>query len=466
MIELINKDLDLTNGNLFKKLIIFAIPVMLSGILQLLFNACDLIVVGKFSGDDSLAAVGATGALTSLIVNLFIGFSVGANVAVARSIGRKNRKRCHDVVHTAMLFSFIIGICLTAFGVLTAKFWLIKMGTNVDILDKSTTYLRIYFAGMVFNMIYNFGASIIRATGETKKPLYFLTIAGIANVVLNLFFVIVLNMDVDGVALATIISQMISAILIVIYLSKLDGFVHFSIKDLKLDKNSLNEILVVGLPAGIQSSLFAISNVSIQTAVNSFNSTAIVAGNSASNNIGGFIYTSMNAFYQACITFTSQNFGANNMENCKKVLLHSLFLVTSVGIAISGIAVLFGKELIGLYANGEDAINYGLLRLTIVGMTYFLCGIGDVFVGGLRGIGYSIIPMISSIIGICGIRIIWIHTAFNQNPTLEVLYAAYPLSWGVTSLIHLACYVYVYKRLVKKEKRQNTSLTNETSKIY
>ncbi len=447
---MISKEIDLTHGNLFKKIIWFAIPVMLSGILQLLFNACDLVVVGKFSGDDSLAAVGATGALTSLIVNLFIGFSVGANVAVARSIGRKNKERCHDVVHTAMLFSFIIGICLTIFGVLTAKYLLIKMDTNTEILQKATTYLRIYFAGMVFNMIYNFGASIVRATGETKKPLYFLVIAGIANVILNLFFVIVLKMDVAGVALATIISQMISAILIVIYLSKQEGFVHFNIEDLKLDKSSLNEILLVGLPAGIQSSLFAISNVSIQTAVNSFNSTALVAGNSASNNIGGFIYTSMNAFYQACITFTSQNFGAKNMKNCKKILLHCLLLVTIVGIIISGIAVLLGEQLIGMYANGKEAINYGLLRLTIVGMTYFLCGIGDVFVGGLRGLGYSVIPMISSIVGVCGIRIIWIYTAFKQTHTLEVLYTAYPLSWGITAIIHLICYVIVYKKISKK----------------
>lgn len=447
---MVNKEIDLTHGNLFKKIIWFAIPVMISGILQLLFNACDLVVVGKFSGDDSLAAVGATGALTSLIVNLFIGFSVGANVAVARTIGRKNKQRCHDVVHTAMLFSFIIGVCLTVFGILTAKYWLIKMDTNIEILDKATIYLRIYFAGMIFNMIYNFGAAIVRATGETKKPLYFLIIAGVTNVILNLFFVIVFNMDVAGVALATIISQMISATLIVIYLCKLEGFVHFNIKDLKIDKSSLNEILLVGLPAGIQSSLFAISNVSIQTAVNSFNSTALVAGNSASNNIGGFIYTSMNAFYQACITFTSQNFGARNMKNCKKILLQCLFLVTVVGIIISGIAVLLGEQLIGAYANGKEAINYGLLRLTIVGMTYFLCGIGDVFVGGLRGIGYSLIPMISSIVGVCGIRIIWIHTAFKQTRTLEVLYTAYPLSWVITAIIHLICYIIVYKKTSKK----------------
>lgn len=443
---------DLTQGNLLKKIIFFAIPVMLSGILQLLFNACDLIVVGKFSGDNSLAAVGSTGSLTSLIVNLFIGFSVGANVAVARSIGRKDKERCHDIVHTSILFSFIIGVVLTIFGVLTAKFWLLKMDTNAEILDKATTYLRIYFAGMIFNMIYNFGSSIVRATGETKKPLLYLFISGIINVFLNLFFVIVLGMDVDGVALATIISQMISAILIISYLIRVDGVIHLNIKELKIDRSSLNEIILIGLPAGIQSSFFAISNVIIQTAVNSFGSTAIVAGNSASNNIGSFIFVSMNALYQACITFTGQNLGARKVKNCKKVLIYCLLCVTVVGLIIGGLAVALGEPLLGMYANGEDAIKYGLIRLTIVGLSYFLCGVGDVLVGGLRGLGYSIVPMIASIIGICGIRLIWIYTVFNHNHTLQILYFSYPLSWIITAIVHLICYIFVYKRVLKRIK--------------
>lgn len=461
MIELVSKEADLTHGNLLKKIIYFAIPVMLSGILQLLFNACDLIVVGNFSGDDSLAAVGSTGSLTALIVNLFIGFSVGANVAVARSIGRKDKERCHDVVHTAILFSFIVGVFLTIFGVLTARFWLIKMDTNVEILDKATKYLRIYFAGMVFNMIYNFGSSIVRATGETKKPLLYLTISGVINVVLNLFFVIVLGMDVDGVALATIISQMISAILIVSYLMRNEGMVHLNIKELKIDKSSLNEIVLIGLPAGIQSSLFAISNVTIQTAVNSFHSTAVVAGNSASNNIGGFIYTSMNAFYQACITFTGQNLGARKISNCKKVLLYSLLCVTVIGVVIGGVAVLFGEPLLDLYANGEEAIGYGLRRLKIVGLSYFLCGIADVLVGGLRGLGYSIVPMISSIIGVCGIRLVWVYTIFKQHHTLEVLYTSYPVSWAVTAIVHLVCYILVYKSVKKRIKPREEKMDNK-----
>lgn len=444
--RVVSKEIDLVHGNMLKKIMLFAIPVMLSGILQLLFNACDLMVVGKFGGDGSLAAVGSTSALTSLIVNLFIGFSVGANVSVARSIGRKNKERCHDLVHTSMLFSFIVGVFLTIFGVLTSRFWLIQMDTNKEILDKASLYLQIYFCGSIFNLLYNFGASIVRSTGETKRPLYYLVIAGVTNVLLNLFFVIVLNMDVAGVAIATVASQMISCILIIRYLMKLEGFVHFNIKDLKIDKSSLNEIILIGLPAGIQNSLFAISNVSIQTAVNSFGSTAIVAGNSASNNIGGFIYTSMNSFYQACLTFTSQNLGARNVKNCKKVLWSCLVYSTIAGLLIGGIAVLLGEPLLGMYANGEEAIKYGLIRLSIVGLSYFLCGIADVLVGGLRGLGYSIIPMITSIIGICGIRIVWIYTVFAMNHTLQVLYISYPFSWMVTAIVHLICYIVIYKK--------------------
>ena len=457
----VSKEIDLLHGNLWKKIIIFAIPVMLSGLLQLLFNACDLMVVGKFSGDDSLAAVGSTSSLTSLIVNLFIGFSVGANVAVARAIGKKDQKKCHDVVHTSILFSLIVGIFLTIFGVLTARHWLIQMDTNIEILDKATLYLTIYFSGMIFNMLYNFGAAIVRATGETKKPLYFLIIAGVVNVILNLIFVIVFNMDVAGVALATIISQMISSILIIIYLLKLDGFVHFSFKDLKIDKGSLKEIVLVGLPAGIQSSLFAISNVSIQTAVNSFDSTAVVAGNSASNNIGGFIYTSMNAFYQAAVTFTSQNFGAKCMKNCKKILIACLIYVTLTGLLVGGVAVLFGHPLISLYASGDEAIGYGITRLTILALTYFLCGIGDVLVGGMRGLGYSVVPMVTSIVGVCGIRLLWIYTAFAANHTLPTLYVAYPLSWGITAIVHVICYVWVYKKIARKIGNENEEVLIE-----
>ena len=334
---------------------------------------------------------------------------------------------------------------------MSARKLLIMIDTNAEILDMSTTYLTIYFSGMIFNMLYNFGASIVRATGETKKPLYYLIIAGVINVLLNLFFVLVLGMDVDGVAIATISSQMISSILILRYLIKTDNeYVKLNIKCLKIDRSSLSEIILIGLPAGIQSSLFAISNVIIQKGVNSFESTALVAGNSASNNIGGFIYTSMNAFYQACITFTSQNFGANKINNCKKVLLYCLLDVVVIGLFVGSLAVLFGEPLLDLYANGEDAISYGMRRLTIVGLSYFLCGMADVAVGGLRGLGHSIAPMIISVGTICGARILWVNTVFEANHTLEILMLSYPVSWLLAAIIQLIYYACAY-RTVKRQ---------------
>jgi len=444
-----SKEVDMLNGNLLKKIIAFAIPVMLSGILQLLFNACDLIVVGKFAGDDSLAAVGSTNSLTSLVINLFIGISVGANVVVARSIGKKDKEKCAKTIHTAILFSVIAGFFLSVLGVVSARYLLELMDTTVDVIDKATVYLRIYFCGAIVNLVYNYGASILRAKGETKKPLYYLTIAGIVNVLLNLFFVIVLKMDVDGVAIATISSQLISAILVIRCLMKSGDYVRLDLKQLHIDKKSLKEMVLIGLPAGIQNSLFGISNVFIQTGVNSFNSTVIVAGNTASANIGNFIYTSMNSFYQACMTFTSQNYGAGRIRNCKKVLLNCLLCVVVAGIAIGGGAVLFAKPLLGIYVNGEEALKYGIIRLTIIGSTYFLCGIADVLVGSLRGFGYSIVPMIVSILGICAFRLVWIYTIFEANHTLEVLYYSYPASWILTAAVHLLCFNFIYKKLKK-----------------
>ncbi len=362
-------------------------------------------------------------------------------------------------MHTAILFSLIASIFLTIIGVVFANTFLQMMDTTPEALDKATLYLQIYFGGIVFNLTYNFGASILRAIGETKKPLYYLTFAGITNVILNLFFVIVLDMHVDGVALATIISQAISALLVIRYLMKYDGIINLNLKKLKLDIPSLKEMIYIGLPAGIQGSLFSISNVFIQKAVNSFGSTAVVAGNTASANIGGFIYSSMNAFYQACITFTSQNYGASRIRNCKKVLLYSLLCVTITGMVVGGIAVLFGKPLLSLYTNEEISISYGYDRLKVVGLTYFLCGIADVLVGSLRGLGYSIVPMITSIMGICGLRLLWIYTVFEKNHTLGVLYASYPVSWIITSLVHVICFLFIYKKI--RQTFSKTIITEE-----
>lgn len=439
----------MTEGNLAKKIIVFSIPVMLSSILQLLFNTVDMIVIGKFAGDASLAAVGSTSALINLIVNMFIGVSIGANVIVSRAVGRKDMDAAQRACHTALLFSAIAGIILIVFGIFTARTWLELMGTTEESIDKATLYLQIYFGGSLFNMVYNFGAAILKSVGETKRPLYYLTIAGVTNAALNLLFVIVFNMDVAGVAVATIISQAISAILVVICLTKRDGYVHINLKKLRIYPKELGLMVLVGLPAGIQGSLISFSNVFIQSAVNSFKSTLIVAGNTASANIEGFVWTSMNSFYQACIAFTGQNFGAGKLKNCRKVLLLCMAYAAITGVVLGGAAYLLRYPLIHLYTSG-DAVNYADIRITIICLTYFLCGIMDIPVGGMRGLGKSIIPMIISIMGMVVFRIIWISTIFQANHELWVLYISYPISWILTESVHYTCYFYVFNRLKKK----------------
>lgn len=444
------KTMDLTTGNLLKKIITFSIPLMLSGVLQLLFNTCDLIVVGKFAGDASLAAVGSTGSLINLIINLFMGVSVGANVTVARAIGKKDYEEVNRLVHTAVLFSVIAGIILMIFGIFTARFWLELMDTTTESIDKATLYLQIYFGGMIFLMLYNFGSSILRAVGETKKPLKYLSLAGVINVVLNLILVIFFHLDVAGVAIATIVSQAISALLVVRHLTKRTDVVKLDIKKLKIDLKALGSMVYIGLPAGVQGILFSISNVVIQSSVNSFDSTAIVAGNTASQNIESFVYVSMNAFYQSSITFTGQNYGAKKIENCKKVLLYSLLCVFISGFVLGIIGYLFGDVLLNLYTDGTEAIGFGKIRMSIIMTTYFLCGIMDVVVGALRGLGKSIVPTIVTILGVCAFRLVWIYTVFGASHTLETLYLSYPLSWLVTGSIHIVSFIFIYKHYKKK----------------
>lgn len=444
------KEMDMLSGNLLKKIILFTIPVILSSILQLLYNAVDLAVVGQFCGDQSLAAVGSTGSLTNLIINLFMGVSIGANVAVARAIGQKNATKVEKLVHTAIIFSVLAGLFLMIFGIFTARIWLELMGTTEDSLDLATLYLQIYFGGMIFNMLYNFGAAILRAVGETKKPLYFLGIAGLANVGLNFLLVLVFHLDVAGVAIGTIVSQAISCIMIVLSLMRRKGIVHLDLKKLKVDRKCLGEMILIGLPAGIQGSLFSVSNVFIQSAVNSFKTSVVVAGNTAAANLEGFVYAGMNSFYQACITFTSQNYGAGKIKNCKKALLYSQLCTIVSGVLFGGLVLLFGRPLLGIYTPNPEAIDIGMIRLEIICTTYFLCGIMDVMVGGLRGLGYSIVPMIVSILGACVFRLIWIYTIFQVEHTLFILYISYPISWLVTGLVHLICYLVVYRKVKRK----------------
>ena len=439
-------EMDMCSGPIFVKIVVFAIPLILSGILQLLFNAADLIVVGRFAGSQSLAAVGSTSALINLLVNVFIGLSVGANVMVARFYGAGQQRDLEETVHTAMVMAAAGGAILIGVGVILADPLLKLMGTPDDVLPLAALYMKIFFVGMPVNLLYNFGSAILRAVGDTKRPLYFLLAAGIVNVLLNLFFVIVLSMGVAGVALATVISQCISAYLIVRCLMKTDAGYRLDVKKLRVVKNKARSIVKIGLPAGLQGAIFSVSNVLIQSSVNSFGS-VVMAGNTAAQNIEGFVYTSMNAVYQTALSFTSQNFGAKQYVRMKKILVYCLILTTMVGIVMGGGAVVLARQLLGIYSSDGDVIRYGTYRLTIIGTTYCICGLMDCMVGALRGMGYSVMPMIVSLTGACALRVVWIYTIFAMNRTLQTLYISYPVSWGITFLAHLACYIIVLKKV-------------------
>ncbi len=446
-------EIDMCHGPLLGKILVFYIPLMLSGILQLLFNAADIIVVGQFAGNESLAAVGSTGALINLIINLFIGLSVGANVLVARYYGANQQTELKEMVQTAIATSVISGILLVFVGFFVAKPALTLMGTPDDVVGQSVLYMRIYFAGMPFMMAYNFGAAVLRAVGDTKRPLYYLLIAGIANVILNLIFVIYFSMHVAGVATATVISQAISAVLVIRCLLKTDSVYKLELKGIKISMDKLGKMFKIGLPAGVQGALFSISNVLIQSSVNSFGSVAM-AGNTAGSNIEGFVYTSMNAFYQSAISFCGQNYGAKEYKRVGKALFICEVLVILVGLLLGNGAYLAGGTLLKLYSSDPEVISYGILRMRYISVIYFLCGMMDVMVGGLRGIGYSIMPMLVSLTGACLFRIVWIYTIFQEVRTLPCLYISYPISWILTFSVHLICFLIVYKKLFRKSSGQ------------
>ena len=439
-------EMDMCSGPLFSKLVMFAVPLMLSGILQLLFNAADIVVVGNYAGHESLAAVGSTSSLINLLVNVFIGLSVGANVLVAQYFGAHRMKDLEETVHTAMVLAAGGGLFLVAVGVLLADPLLTLMGTPEDVLPLSALYMKIFFVGMPATLTYNFGSAILRAVGDTKRPLWFLLAAGIINVILNLIFVIVLHMGVAGVALATVISQCISAALIIRCLVKSDAPYRLKYDQLKLVKSKLFAIARIGLPAGLQGAIFSISNVLIQSSVNSFGSVAM-AGNTAAANIEGFVYTAMNAVYQTALSFTSQNFGAKNYDRMTKILWYCQGLVIAVGIFMGGGAVLLGPGLLGIYGSNAQVIHYGMNRLRIISGPYFLCGIMEVMVGGLRGMGCSLLPMFVALTGACVFRVIWIYTIFAVSRTLQTLYISYPVSWTITFLAHMVCYGIVRRRV-------------------
>ena len=442
--------LDMCHGSLADKILLFAIPLMASSMLQLLFNAADVIVVGRFAGKESLAAVGSTTSLINLLVALFVGLSVGSNVVVARNLGGKRHDMVGRAVHTSILMALVSGAILAVFGFFAARQLLVWMSSPADVIDKSAIYLRIYFLGMPATMAYNFGAAILRAQGDTKRPLYFLIIAGVVNVILNLISVILLNMDVAGVALATTISQYVSAGLVILCLTKEDGPLRLNLKAMKLDRHILGQILEIGLPAGFQGVIFSLSNVVIQSSINSFGDT-VMAGSAAAQNIEGFVYAAMNAFYQSALTFSGQNYGAGKCDRVDKVALYCQGFVILTGLILGNLAFFFGSQLLGIYAPGEpDVIQQGLVRMSYIGRLYAICGIMDTMVGILRGIGYSIVPMVVSLLGSCVLRLLWVWFVFPLDPVPGNLYISYPITWAITGAVHIIMFLAIRKKAYAK----------------
>ena len=446
-----DRSADLTSGPMLQKIILFSIPLAASSILQLLFNAADVVVVGRFAGSTALAAVGSNGSLINLLVNLFVGLSLGANVVAARCFGAKDEHGIQDTVHTAVTLGLTSGVLLAVVGFFAARSLLELMSCPEDVIGLSALYLKIYFIGMPMNMLYNFSSALLRAVGDTKRPLYCLAAAGIINVVLNLVFVIGFSMSVAGVALATIISETVSACLVTAMLVREKGALHLDLHKLGFHAGALKQILLIGLPAGLQSTVFSLSNVVIQSAINSFGST-VVAGSSASANLEGFVYTAMNAFAQAAVTFTSQNMGARKYQNLNRVVINCLLCAIVTGVVLGGGAVLAGNQLLHFYSSDAAVIAAGYDRLRIICGTYLLCGIMDVLASSLRGLGYSVLPMVVSLIGSCLLRLVWIATIFQLNRTPFMLYISYPISWILTAAVHLACLLVVRHKMKNKLK--------------
>ena len=440
-------------GPLAGKIMLFAIPLMLSSILQLCFNAADTIVVGRYAGETSLAAVGACASLINLIINAFLGLSVGVSVRVAHAWGAKLEKEVGKITHTAVAVAFAGGIGLTLVGVIGCRYFLTWMGTPDDVITLATLYMRIYFLGMPANMVYNFSASVLRSLGDTKRPMIFLIIAGVVNVILNLITVIFFDMGVAGVAIATVVSQCVSCALILGFMASEKSPCRLRLKELRIDKAQLIAIARIGLPAGLQATIFSVSNVIIQSSLNSFGSTAI-AGNTAAVNLEAFVYMAMNAFYHASLTFVGQNVGAGQYKRVKRIVFTCLIIVTSVGVVTGTLMCVFRYPLLAIYRpNAPEVWEYGARRMLVILTTYFTCGIMEVLTGAMRGMGASLLPMAISLLGVCGIRIVWVFTVFQQYRSIETLYASYPISWVGTILVQIFGVVWIYRKTAGKGKK-------------
>ena len=454
-------ELNMTDGPILPTLLQFTFPLMFSGILQLLFNAADIVVVGRYAGDNALAAVGSNTSLINLLINLFMGLSVGSNILASRQYGARDREGMEQTVHTSILLSLVSGAVLAIAGVMGARTFLTWMQSPPEVLDLATVYLRIFFLGMPATMLYNFGSALLRAVGDTRRPLNYLFIAGVINVVLNLYFVIVLDMDVAGVGWATVISQCVSAFLVLRCMVKDTGWIHLDLRKLQFHKVRVKQILQTGLPAGFQGILFAMSNVIIQSQLNSFGE-IVVAGNAAASNIETFVYNSMNAVYQANMSITSANLGAGRIDRIRPVAWRSQVTVLTIGVLMGGTAAYFGPQLLHIYSDSPAVIAAGMDRMMINCLLFALCGIMDVMVGSIRGIGYSVMPMLVSLLGVCGVRLVWVYTVF-QIPAYHPprgIYWSYPLSWTFTFLVHLLCFTVALRRL-RRTMRTSEPITPE-----
>ncbi|MBR3844162.1 MAG: MATE family efflux transporter [Clostridia bacterium] len=446
-----NFEMDMTTGNLPKKILAYALPFIATGTLQLLFNTADVIVVGRFAGVQALAAVGSTSSLINLMINLFMGLSVGVSVLVSQYYGAGNHKGAHQTVHTAILVSGICGFAVGLFGLFASRALLQMMDSPPDVIELATLYLRIYFCGTPFLLLYNFGAAILRAVGDTRRPLFFLGISGLVNVILNVILVTAFHLGVAGVAIATVVSHILSAMLILLCLHQSSGSYHLSFTKLTIYKDKLLKMIRIGLPDGIQGSLFSISNVLIQSTINSFGS-VIMAANTAAQNIEGFTYTAMNSISQTALAFTGQNIGGKKYKNLKTVLICCSTYVTLIGLIMGGCSYIFSEPLLGIFNSDPVVIQAGTTRLLYICVPYFLIGLSEVFVGMLRGMGYSMLPMLISVGGICLLRVVWIYTVFVLFPTLASVYISYPISWTVTAIIQAICLLTILHKFSKHSK--------------
>lgn len=445
-----NHEIDMINGPLTGKIIRFAVPLMLSSLLQLFYNAADMIVVGRYTGSTALAAVGSTSSVINLAVNMFSGLSVGTSIALSQYIGAADEKSASQTVHTSIALSLVLGTILAIASIFFVNPVLVAMGTPNDILPQADIYLKIYFMGSPAILVYNYGSAIMRTAGDTKRPLYFLTVSGIINIILNLVLVIVFHLGTLGVAIATIVSQYISAFLIFATLLRNEGMCRLVLNKIKITPKKLGQLLYLGIPASLQSIMISLSNIIIQSTVNSFGS-LVIAGNSAAANIEGFVYVSMNAFSQAALVFSGQNYGARKLNRLNKIIFICIALITAIWAVLTIAFKFWQEELLAIYLPSDpDAIKYGIIRLSYIMGTYFICGIMEIPVGSLRGMGKSLQPALVSVVGMCLLRVVWIYTVFKLHPTLECLYVSYPISWVVTTLTHFAFYIFVYKKAKKQ----------------